>query len=78
MRIIYLKDSGNTLSVMFPVLTEINSTTGKEFTIDEFAKKDVPTGTKYKIIEESEMPTDWSFRDAWTVDEADLTDGVGG
>ena len=28
-------------------------------------------------MEDSEMPTDETFRDAWTVDETDLTDGVG-
>ena len=43
----------------------------------EIAKKDVPTGKKYKIVEDSEIPTDRSFRDAWVVDESDLTDGVG-
>ena len=77
MRIVYSKNSGTNISVLFPVLTEINSKTGKPFTVDEIAKKDVPTGLKYKIIEESALPTDRSFRDAWTVDEADLTDGVG-
>jgi len=41
------------------------------------AKKDVPTGKKYKIISDSDVPTDRSFRDAWTVNEANLTDGVG-
>ena len=46
-------------------------------TIDEIAKKDVPTGLPYKIVADSEVPTDRTFRDAWTVDEATLTDGVG-
>jgi hypothetical protein len=32
----------------------------------------------YKIVDASEIPTDRSDRDAWTVDEADLTDGFGG
>jgi len=45
--------------------------------IDEIANKDVPTGKKYKIVNLSDIPTDQSFRNAWTVDEADLTDGVG-
>lgn len=46
-------------------------------TIEEIAKKDVPTGYPYKIVDVSEIPTDRTWRDAWTVDEADLTDGVG-
>ncbi len=77
MRIIYSKNNGTNISVLFPVLTEINSKTGKPFTVDEIAKKDVPTGSKYKIIEDTDVPTDRTFRDAWIVDESDLTDGVG-
>ena len=45
--------------------------------IEAIAQKDVPAGTPYKIIDASEIPTDRSQRNAWTVDDADLTDGVG-
>jgi len=48
-----------------------------EGTMDELAKKDVPTGKKYKIVDESDISSDRSFRNAWEVDEAQLTDGVG-
>ena len=76
MKIIYKQDDG-TVAVIVPVLTEINRTTGNPYTIDEIAAKDVPTGYKYKKLEDSDIPTDRSFRNAWTVDESDLTDGVG-
>ena len=46
-------------------------------TIEQIAKKDVPTGLKYKIVDVSEISSDRTFRDAWTIDEAELTDGVG-
>jgi len=46
-------------------------------TIDELAKKDVPTGKKYKIVDTSTISSDRSFRNAWEVDESKLTDGVG-
>jgi len=46
-------------------------------TMEELAQKDVPTGLKYKIVEDSDIPSDRSFRNAWEVDEAELTDGVG-
>jgi hypothetical protein len=46
-------------------------------TMEELAQKDVPTGLKYKIVEDSYIPSDRSFRNAWEVDEAELTDGVG-
>ena len=45
--------------------------------IEAIAQKDVPAGKPYKIIDASDIPTDRSPRNAWTVDEADLTDGVG-
>jgi hypothetical protein len=45
--------------------------------IEAIAAKDVPAGKPYKIIDASEIPSDRSQRNAWTVDEADLTDGVG-
>lgn len=46
-------------------------------TMDELAKKDVPTGKKYKIVDASDIPSDRTFRNAWEVDESQLTDGVG-
>ena len=30
-----------------------------------------------EIVNKDEVPTDRSFRDAWTVADSDLTDGVG-
>jgi len=76
MRVLY-KESDGSLAIIFPADNSINPSTDKQWTIEEIGKKDVPTGFKYKIAEDSDIPTDWSFRDAWTVDEADLTDGVG-
>ena len=46
-------------------------------TIEQVAAKDVPTGKPYKIVDVSEIPTDRSRREAWTVSADDLTDGVG-
>lgn len=68
-RIIYLQDNG-ILAVIIPSPNETR-------TIDEIAKKDVDTGKPYKIVDETDIPTDWTFRDAWNIDEAELTDGVG-
>ncbi|ODM43928.1 hypothetical protein [Cereibacter johrii] len=50
---------------------------GCGLTLEEIAAKDVPTGKPYRILDASELPADREFRAAWTVDEADLTDGVG-
>jgi len=77
--IIYKNESGG-VAIIYPSprqLQSINPATGQLWTVDEIAKKDVPTGSKYKILEESDISTDYSFYNAWTVDESDLTDGVG-
>ena len=71
MKIIYKNESGG-VSVIYTTDEALSF-----MTIDEIAKKDVPTGVKYKIVEDSEVPTDRTFRNAWTVDESTLTDGVG-
>ena len=76
MRILYQQNDG-TVAIIVPVLTEINPETGEPYTIKEIAEKDVPQGKKYKIVEDSEIPTDRSFRNARVGDENDLTDGVG-
>ena len=69
MKIIY-KTEENTVTVIHPV-PEWSGT------MEELAQKDVPTGLKYKIVEDSVISSDRSFRNAWEVDEAELTDGVG-
>ena len=71
MKIIYKNENGG-VSVIAPSDEALSF-----MTIDEIAQKDVPTGLPYKIVEDSEVPTDRTFRDAWVVDETSLTDGVG-
>jgi hypothetical protein len=70
-RIIY-KNPDNSVSIIIPAPEALQS-----MTIEQIAKKDVPTGYKYKIVDVSEVPSDREFRNAWTIDEAELTDGVG-
>jgi hypothetical protein len=70
-RIIY-KNPDNTVSVVIPTDEALSF-----MTIEQIANKDVPTGYKYKIVDVSEIPSDREFRNAWTIDEAELTDGVG-
>ncbi len=35
-------------------------------TIEEIAAKDVPEGVEYHIVDESEVPSDRTFREAWS------------
>ena len=67
-RIIYQNDTGG-VAVLIPADCGM--------TIEQIAAKDVPTGKAYKIVDVSDVPTDREWRNEWTVDEADLTDGVG-
>lgn len=68
-RIIYQNDAGG-VSVIVPSLNT-------NLTLEEIAAKDVPTGKPFKIVPVADIPTDRAERNAWTVNEADLTDGVG-
>ena len=36
-----------------------------ELSIEEVAKKDVPAGVAYKIVNDDEVPSDRTFRNAW-------------
>jgi len=48
-----------------------------ELSVEQTAKKDVPHGRPYKIVNVSDLPSDRTFRDAWDIDEVELSDGVG-
>jgi hypothetical protein len=71
-RIIYKNDEGG-VSVIIPTQEAL-----EQHGLDAIAKKDVPQGKPYKLVDAADIPTDRSQRDAWTVDETELTDGVGG
>ena len=76
-KIIYMQTNG-TLAILQRNPEQINPDTGVLWTDEEVAQKDVPKGFKYKIIDDTEEPTDRSCRDAWEADDSDWTDGVGG
>ena len=50
-----------------------------KYTIEQLALKDVPAGKPYKIIENTDIPTDRTFRNAWEYDfgTQDNVDGFG-
>jgi len=71
-RIIYNQDNG-VVAVIIPTQEAL-----EQHSLDAIAKKDVPQGKPYKLVDATDIPSDRSQRDAWTVDEAELTDGIGG
>ena len=70
-KIIYKKKNG-VVSIIIPTQDAL-----KSMTVEEIAKKDVPTNYKYKIVDVAEISSDRTFRDAWTIDDSELTDGTG-
>jgi ribosomal protein S12 len=54
-RIIYKTDEGG-VAVIIPAVSV------------ELAMKDIPDGVQYKIVDVADIPSDRTFRDAWTVD----------
>ena len=71
-RIIYKNDEGG-ISIITPSQESLAA-----HSILAIAVKDVPAGKPFKIVDISEIPTDRTERNLWTVDLALLTDGVGG
>lgn len=69
--IIYNQDNGIP-AVIIPTQEALDL-----YGIDAIALKDVPHGKPYKIVSDADIPTDRTFRAAWTIDDALLTDGVG-
>jgi hypothetical protein len=57
-KIIYPNGSGG-IAVIHP--------TG-ELPVNEVARKDVPPGVAYLIIEDADLPDDRTYREAWTAD----------
>lgn len=60
-RIIYPNDDGG-VSVIVP-------SPNCELTIEEIAAKDVPAGKPFQIVDVEDIPSDRTFRDAWTYEE---------
>jgi len=72
MKIIY-KNLYNSIAIITPTQEALDL-----YSIEAIAKKDVPFNLPFKIVEDDVIPTDREFRNAWTIDDAELTDGVGG
>lgn len=67
-RIVYPTDSGS-LVILIPVLAS-------GLTVEQIALKDVPPGKPFLIIDQSDLPEDDEYREAWTADFS-TPDGYG-
>ena len=57
-RIVYTRSDGG-LSILTPI-------ENSGLTVEDIQAKDVPSGTTSYIVDKSDVPTDRSFRNAWT------------
>jgi len=60
-RIIYKKNDGG-VAIIIP-------SPNCDLTIDQIAAKDVPAGKPFTIVNVSEIPTDRTYRNAWTYED---------
>jgi hypothetical protein len=69
--IVFKQDSG-VLAVVHPSAEAL-----LKYGIEAIARKDVPAGKPFRIMELADIPTDRALRNAWTIDDALLSHGVG-
>lgn len=67
--VLYKQDNGK-FAVVMPAPEAL-----MVYGINEIAKKDVPSGKPYKIIEQSELPD--TPQEDWEFDESNFNDGIG-
>lgn len=72
-RIIY-KKLDNSVGVLIPTQEALDL-----FGIDAIAKKDTPEGLSYWIVQDTDIPSDRTSREAWEADEVALgtPNGIG-
>tara|TARA_B110000503_G_scaffold53212_1_gene85575 strand:- start:442 stop:651 length:210 start_codon:yes stop_codon:yes gene_type:complete len=58
-RILITNDNGASIGVIVPASPHTA----------EFCIKDVPVGSKYKIVTTSDVPSDRTFRNAWEISD---------
>jgi len=73
MKIIF-KNKDNSIGIITPTDEALSFAT-----IEQIAEKDVQHNLPYWIVEDSDIPTDRTYRNAWSVDESQgEPDGFGG
>lgn len=70
-KIIFQSNEGG-VCIITPSLEAI-----EQYGIEAIALKDVPSGKPFKIVNSNDIPSNRTFRSAWEVDIAILTDGIG-
>ena len=62
--LVIFQKKDKSIGIMYP-----SSIVLEKYSLDMVAQKDVPEGLPFWKVEESEIPTDRTFRDAWEISE---------
>jgi len=73
------------MKMLFPIIEDgvnvgvavMSPSTKCGLTLEQIAQKDIDPNVPYKIVEDTEVPSDRTFRDAWEIDPAKCDSGVG-
>lgn len=65
MKVVIFEQNDGSVAILYPVTECIDI-----YGIDALAKKDVPPGLQYWIVDAESVPTDRAYRDAWRIDHA--------
>lgn len=70
--IVYKKQDGG-IALVIPTMEGLEN-----FSLLDLAKKDVPLGRPFKIVDKTDLPSlEDTFIETWEIDDADLDDGIG-
>ena len=67
-KVIIYQNSEGIASIVYPL--------NPNKSIEDVAKRTVPDGTAYEIVEDSQLPSDKTFRDAWVKGSGVVTEDV--
>ena len=67
-KVIIYQNSEGIASIVYPL--------NPNKSIEDIAKRTVPDGTAYEIVEDSQLPSDKTFRDAWVKGSGVVTEDV--
>lgn len=71
-QVIVFKNEDNSICIIYPTAEVLG-----KYTMTEIAKKDVPAGLQYVIINKTDLPETRDFRSAWELPEDTKFDGTG-
>ncbi len=73
MKIVIFRQENGAIGILVPTQEALSFAS-----IEQIAEKDVPHNLPYIIVNDTDLPSDNTFRDAWEWDNSVVPDGFGG